>query len=811
MATAGTVPRGRTEIFRPRGDSEFDDRNVFVRALDRMRPDEGFVSLPLVLVLAGTMAWSIADGRWVLGRDELTSFLIWIALAATLWGYLSARLGMPPWLAHTIGCILGAFVVIEVVGSVMPGSTPTLGGWLQATTNAVTQAYLDLTWRHQITTLQYGHYCLVLGIIVWGTAQAASYDVFGCHRAVNGVLLLAVVFIASMSLTLNDQFPALVLFSAAGLTLLLLSHAADERSNWLRHRIWRGRDLQAPHLQGGLAFAGLAVCGSLLLTMVASSAPLANPLRDAGRNIADSLNGLNGYFPRGGAGRYQPSSDFGSSSTISSSFTASPNQVFTIRVSTGLVSFHWRLVAYDTFQTLGWSVGSSRQDQVIAGGTTNEGTSDLVTTTTLGRSQVSLSVHVQDSSLKHVVTANEPDTVNVDTQRTVIGIGSPSLNVSSLTTGAADYVVSALVPNIDPTGSGLTESLLQHAGKDYPPGLLNRFTQGADLVGGDGKALLAQISAWAKSQGNNFDNEYDVAKAMQAYLSSDRFTYSTNITTEMSRCTGLSTVDCFAVIKRGFCEQYATTMTMLMRMAGYPSRYVLGYLPGKPAENTFIEQITSQQKHAWVEVFFPKYGWIPFDPTGGSIGQPTVLPPGNSSGASPSPISNASPSANALGRPTPRPDSNAGAESSGGGGVPGWLLVPSTIGGVGALALCLLWLRRPRRLERPDTVYQNLVKLASRLGHKPKPTQTVYEYTGMLAEIVPRARDSLGVVATAAVEVTYGRRQLGTERLVSLSAAAHAVRQSLLRLAFRLPKLRRRKHGPGGPGTTGSGTAVRRG
>jgi hypothetical protein len=130
---------------------------------------------------------------------------------------------------------------------------------------------------------------------------------------------------------------------------------------------------------------------------------------------------------------------------------------------------------------------------------------------------------------------------------------------------------------------------------------------------------------------------------------------------------------------------------------------------------------------------------------------------------------------------------------------------------VGALALCLLWLRRPRRLERPDTVYQNLVKLASRLGHKPKPTQTVYEYTGMLAEIVPRARDSLGVVATAAVEVTYGRRQLGTERLVSLSSAAHAVRQSLLRLAFRLPKLRRRKHGPGGPGTTGSGTAVRRG
>ncbi|MGZ6314730.1 MAG: transglutaminase-like domain-containing protein, partial [Candidatus Limnocylindrales bacterium] len=738
MATAGAVPRGRTEIFRPGGDSEFDDRSVLTRLIDRMRPDEGFVSIPLVLVLAGAMGWSIADGRWVLGRDELTGFLIWIALAATLWGYVSARLGMPPWLAHSLGSILGAFVVIEVVGSVISGSTPTLSGWLQATTNSVTQAYLDLTWRHQITTLQYGHYSLVLGIIVWGTAQAASYDVFGYHRAVNGVLLLAVVFIASMSLTLNDQFPALVLFSAAGLSLLLLSHAADERSNWLRHRIWRGRDLRSPNLQGGLAFAGLAVCGAFVLTMVASSAPLASPLRDAGQNIADSLSGMSGFFPRGGAGRYQPSSDFGSTSTISSSFSANPNPVFTIRVSTGPVSFHWRLVAYDTFQTLGWSVSSSRQDQVIAGATVNQGTVDLVDATTLGRSQVSLTVHILDNSLKHVVVANEPDSINVDTQRTVIGVGSPSMDVSSLATGATDYVVSALVPNIDPTGDGLTEWILQHAGKDYPDGLLDRFTQGADLVGGDGKALLAQISAWAKSQGNNFDNEYDVAKAMQAYLSSDRFTYSTNITNEMARCTGISTVDCFAVIKRGFCEQYATTMTMLMRMAGYPARYVLGYLPGPPAANTFIEQVTSQQKHAWVEVYFPKYGWIPFDPTGGSIGQPTVLPPGSAVAATPSP------NASSGSEPTdPRPSRGTGvvdqgvAPSSGNGGLAG-LLIPGSLGAVVAVGLLLLWTRRPRRLERPDTVYQNVVKLASRLGYKPKPTQTVYEYTGMLSEIVPK-------------------------------------------------------------------------
>ena len=73
--------------------------------------------------------------------------------------------------------------------------------------------------------------------------------------------------------------------------------------------------------------------------------------------------------------------------------------------------------------------------------------------------------------------------------------------------------------------------------------------------------------------------------------------------------------------------------------------------------------------------------------------------------------------------------------------------------------------RRPGRLERPDSVYQSVVRLASRLGYRPQPTQTVYEYTGMLADVVPQAREPLDVVATAAVEVTYGKRQLGTDRL----------------------------------------------
>ena len=768
-------------------------------ALAALRPEEGWISIPLVAALIFTMAWSVADARWVLGRDDLSSFLIWLGLAGALWGYLSARANLPPWLAHTLGAVIGAFVIIEVVGSSLPGAAPGLVGWFNATGASVTQAYLDLTWRHQLTTSQYGHYEVVLGILVWGTAQAASYDTFGYHRAVNGVLLLAVVLVANMALTLHDQFPALVLFSAAALLLLVRAHAADERSSWLRHRIWRSRDVEAPHLQGGIAFASLAVCGALILTTLASSAPLAGPVQNIGDNFQGVGNWLSQYLPNNGQSRFQGGADFQSTSPITASFSAPASNVFTVQVPSAGLSFHWRLISFDQFQTTGWGQSQTKQDTIDAGSQLDAGTIDATTRTTPGRIRAQFLVTIQDQSISHLIVPNEPDSTNVQVNRTVVLNGNDQ-TVGSLSTGAKVYAVTANVPDLEVT-NGLTESALQHASTDFPSGLLTAYTQGTEQVGVDGEDLLKEITASAQADGVPFTTEYDVAKEIQNYLRSPdhRFVYNANIQNIVAKCTGLSTVDCFARYRQGFCQQYATTMTMLMRMEHFPARYVLGYLPTRPDPHSLIEQVTRQQQHAWVEVYFPNYGWVPFDPTGGSVGVPTVLPPGSPAGPSATP--SVRPSASL---PSIRPSSSGGAGPTGGaagstGSGPNPVILIGAVMVVAVLlALFVLWRRRPRKLEGPDAIYRSIVRLASRLGYRPEPTQTVYEYTGMLAERVPKARDSLGVVAMATVEVTYGRRRLAADRMQALVVARTKIRRALLRLAFRLPHPRRKGRRQGG-------------
>src|SRR3954471_20908057 len=116
---------------------------------------------------------------------------------------------------------------------------------------------------------------------------------------------------------------------------------------------------------------------------------------------------------------------------------------------------------------------------------------------------------------------------------------------------------------------------------------------------------------------------YEKARRIHAYLSdrSNGFVYSLSTQPGTS---GDDLVD-FLRLKRGYCEQYAGAMAVLVRAAGVPARVALGYTPGtRQADGTRL--ITSDDAHAWVEVYFQDLGWVPFDPTPISSDRAVELP-----------------------------------------------------------------------------------------------------------------------------------------------------------------------------------------
>ena len=67
--------------------------------------------------------------------------------------------------------------------------------------------------------------------------------------------------------------------------------------------------------------------------------------------------------------------------------------------------------------------------------------------------------------------------------------------------------------------------------------------------------------------------------------------------------------------KLGYCQQFAGSMALLLRMGGVPARVATGFTTGAYDQNTKSWFVTDVDAHAWVEAWFPHYGWVTFDPT----------------------------------------------------------------------------------------------------------------------------------------------------------------------------------------------------
>jgi hypothetical protein len=750
-----------------------------------LAPPEGWLTLILVAVMAGVVAWSIDDGAWILGRGQLTDFLIPVSIGAAGVGFLGARLGWSRWKTHFFGAAIAALVIPVITGRLLAPDVNHPAELYQIAARVVTTVFTDFVVLRKVTTLEFGHYMLAFGIAAWATGQYAGYTVFGHRRPFDAALVLGLLLLASMAINEHDQLGPLVIFTVSALLLMNRTHALEERSRWDRTRLGEPGSVRSTYLRGGALFVALAVLGAMALTATARSAPLQAAFADLPQRLVDLSASIQRFLPTGGSNRSIAAIAFGSTLPINNRWGSQDGVAFSVSLpESETEGFYWRAVAYSRFDLNSWAFGNVRTTEREAGDPVLEGTADDARDQP-GHRPLTFTIHPQ--VYRGEVVMSPRAVAAIDRPSTLSTIGAGGYFASLNAPGGGPYRVTAYVPTRgDEEAGALTANRLRAAGTDYPAEIRAFYLDvPREALGPQATELLERFRETAAG-----GTPYDVAASMVTFFRDPgNFTYDTDL--RDAQCEGVSTVECFATIRRGFCQWYATTMAVFLRQLGIPSRYVEGFLPGDRVNG--VESVLYSSAHAWVEVYFPNYGWVEFDPTGGGIARDEPLPSGE-----PVPLATTGPSGS-LGSfgpldPGEDPEDEGSAlPGAGGGGSSSLPFVLLLIALVGVLALLAArWTLRGTGDLGPEQAWRALVGLARRLGFGPRPAQTVYEYAGMLGEAMPAAKPELQTVAQAKVEVAYGHQSLAADRLRAVSDAHGRLRLRLVRLAIQ-DRLRRRK------------------
>jgi transglutaminase-like putative cysteine protease len=129
----------------------------------------------------------------------------------------------------------------------------------------------------------------------------------------------------------------------------------------------------------------------------------------------------------------------------------------------------------------------------------------------------------------------------------------------------------------------------------------------------DPRLIAASDDAWAKSGAADAATQYAAVVLLESYLRSDAFTYN-----QTPKYKGDMPVLAEFLLQThvGYCQMFSGAMAFVLRMHGIPARVAVGFTEGTQSRADHYV-VKDRNAHAWVESYFPGYGWLPFEPTPG--------------------------------------------------------------------------------------------------------------------------------------------------------------------------------------------------
>ncbi len=278
-----------------------------------------------------------------------------------------------------------------------------------------------------------------------------------------------------------------------------------------------------------------------------------------------------------------------------------PVPVFTVRSNH---ASYWRMLALDVFDGTSWHARPGDAQIPVGPGTT-------LFPQAPGQPAISQSftITADDVGVPGVPVAYPPTHIVAPDQHLTYDRELSTLSLDgdlTLARGATYSVSSNLV---QPTAEEL------NAEHDFgTPAQYARWTQLPTDPTIDGIRGLAE--QWTRGA----DTVFQRVIAIQRRLTDpSQFTYDQAVP---ARDDSFTLLDFLTNTHAGFCQQFASAMAVMLRTLGIPARVAVGFTTAQSVaagrgSDLATYAVTTDQAHSWVEVYFPKYGWLPFEPTPG--------------------------------------------------------------------------------------------------------------------------------------------------------------------------------------------------
>jgi len=687
----------------------------------------------LAAVLAALPAVSVVLGGW----SERLEPTPWVALLGVLVGTVLGYARLRALACHAIGMFAGLVLVTVLYASFLPTQSAIervatlvrrIADWLAAAYSGGASTD-NLLFAYSMALL-----ALLLGYVAgWSVARTLA----GWWA----VVPTAAALLLNLSYAPPEHLPLLYIHLVASFALLV-------QANWLgRTARWRTEEVEFG-LQRGTPYALANISVAIAIVFIAWRMPVGQVSRGvatAWENVAGPWQSVQTNFDRLFAS-LNPSPMASRGLTVAQ--TMAPRGSFELgddpvmRVM-GRDAAYWRAATYDRYTGRAMTTTQTTGER-LERRQPLEGTMDADE----GRKFVEYSVTMLAPSTSVIYAPDSPVTVSVPTvyeyraDRRDFALLRPMAPVHE----QQRYSVLAAI-----TTASIAE--LKQAGAVYPDWTRKYRELPVELPD--------QVRRESWRVVGDATNAYDAAAAIERYLRG--MTYSTKVPVPPSNQDWVS----FLLFnsKEGYCDYFSTAMTVMLRGVGIPARVASGYVTGDWDPMTQSYLVTERHAHTWAEVYFPRYGWVPFEPSASRPLPPRVEAPAT-------PLSEED--------WLRRLDTDPGLDTffededlfeSGGvvilppaqnglGFSPGLiaLLLLGTILVVGLLTTVFLWFRGISGLPLFARPYAQVVRLATWCGFGPARAHTPYEYAAALGRAVPAAAPPLATITEAYVAGRYGGR-----------------------------------------------------